>query len=75
MSKILVTDDTETVKVHVYPMSDFTQPDDEAEPFFVAACRMAGCGWNSYATDNTIHVRESDAINDAETHLDRHERN
>lgn len=74
MSKILVFDDAELQSVLVYPMSDFTVPDDDAEPFFVAACRVPGCPWNSYATDNTVHMAEAYAINDAEVHLDRHAR-
>ncbi len=75
MSKILVATDDMRIMVHVYPLADPTAPDDQAEPLFVAQCLDGGCNWNSFIDENIIHVRESDAINDAESHLDAdHER-
>ncbi len=76
MSKILVATDDMRIMVHVYPLADPTAPDDEdAEPLFVAQCLDDGCNWNSFIDDNSVHIYESAAINDAEVHLEtEHER-
>lgn len=72
MSKLLVVDDTETITVEVTAMDDPMAVDEAVDPWFIAACRT--CTWSSFVTDNTLHVTEADAINDAETHVDRHAR-
>jgi hypothetical protein len=74
MSKILVVSDDETARVEVMTLADPTAPDDQDEhPTFLAQCRTPGCAWNSFVDENTVHLFEADAINDAEMHLDEHE--
>jgi hypothetical protein len=72
MSRILVVDDTETIAVEITTMDDPMAVDEAVDPSFIAACRA--CPWSSFVTDNTLHVTEADAINDAETHIDQHDR-
>ena len=75
MSKILVTSDDETTRVQIMTIDDPTDPfsDEARDPIYAAQCRTPGCVWNSFVDEGTIHIRESDAINDAEMHLDEHE--
>lgn len=73
--KILVTNDAETITVEVVPMDDPTAPpDEEGDPWFNARCRDPRCGWDAFVDEGTTHLIEADAINDACTHLDMHDR-
>jgi len=74
MSKILVVSDDERIKVEITPMADLESDDADAEPLFLAQCRTEGCDWNSFANEGSLHIYESDAVNDAQVHVDIHER-
>jgi hypothetical protein len=71
MSKVLVVSDDETASVEVLAMADPTASDGEDEdPWYRATCRTPGCVWDSFVDENTEHLIEADAINDAEHHIE-----
>jgi hypothetical protein len=72
---ILVVADDNSATVQIMTIDDPTNPwADDSDPMYAAQCRTPGCEWNSFVVDGTIFIYETDAINEADRHLDDHER-